>query len=403
MTQHLLLVSSLPPSFGTGSPIILKRHLERLTGNGWRVSVAAPAQRLSSAEPYPPAWRVIPLSGRRWWWPPVRAEIPASVQLRLPLWQQECENALGNERPDAILTFLCDIHPLLAEHLSRQWQVPLGVIIHDHEALWASSAAEQLRMERWAQRVITQASRVWPVSQELGDCYGPAATGKVSVLPPIPAQTDVDRVPWQPHFQTHPVVAHAGRLHPFQYPNFFALAQALQTVNGTLLVVAPRDNPTLIALQATCPNVRHQEPFQENAEVIQFLAHNASSILVSYAFSHAEQPWAATSFPSKLIEFAQLGLPSLLLAPPGTATANWAKHHHWLSQIDSLDSAVLKNLVDRLTHRESWQAMAQQTQTVARQDFHPEVIQHQLETELTELTQSRPHRSSLSPLCLPVT
>src|SRR5215831_449740 len=136
MHQHILLVSFIPPMPATGTPIILERHLLQLERRGWKVSIIVPELCLPTGNTFFDSLQIIPLSTRRWWWPPFRPDLPGSVEMRLHLWRLECERALGRKRPSAILTVLWGFCPLLAMHLSRRWKVPLSVIIHDQEELW---------------------------------------------------------------------------------------------------------------------------------------------------------------------------------------------------------------------------------------------------------------------------
>ena len=381
MQKHILVVSFLPPAPGTGTPIVLRRHLQRLEQNGWKISVAVPELHLQATDDIPDSWQIIPLASRRWWWAPIRSHIPISLSVRFPLWRTDCEQALGDQRPSAILAVLWDIYPLFATHLSKHWNIPLSVIIHDQEELWISKTKRRLVQQR-SFKVLNQAKRIWPVSNELRESYRPSKAQKVTVLPPIPETFNQPFIGWTNRFQQNPVVAHAGSLHAFQIDNFCSLARSLQAVNGTLLIIAKGNNPTLQELLQTCPNVKHQEPFEQNRDAIQFLADNASCILVSYAFSLNQQPWAATSFPSKLVEFSQLGLPVLILAPSSTAIGRWAIEHHWLSYISQLDASQLLKVLTKLTLQETWTEMANQTQAVALTEFNANLIQAQFESEL---------------------
>jgi hypothetical protein len=382
MEQHILLVSFTPPMPGTGTPIILQRHLLQLGRKGWRVSIVVPEQCLAADNKFPESWQIIPLAARRWWWPPLRPNIPGSLGMRLHLWTLACEQVLGADRPSAILTVLWGIYPLLAMRLSKRWNVPLSVLIHDQQEAWSRSKAERLCVNEHSLTVLDQSERIWPVSPELGGTYNIGNRHKIKVLLPIPERPHRDFVEWKPHFKINPIVAHAGSLHPFQLPNLRSLASALQQINGTLLLITPADNFVLATLQNCHLNVRHQEPFPHNKDVLRFLSENASCLLVSYSFEIAEQPWAATSFPSKLVEFSHLGLPILILAPPTAAISNWAKCRQWLSYISQLDESELSNVLRQLTVSETWLEMANQTRQAALGEFNPDRIQAQFEYEL---------------------
>ncbi|QKQ75871.1 hypothetical protein [Nostoc sp. TCL240-02] len=384
MQKHILLVSFLPPMPGTGSPIILKRHLSQLELQGWKISIVVPESSLRNTNKFSSSWQIIPLTGRKWWWPPVRREISGLLKMRLPLWRWECEQYLVKERPSVILTCLWDIYPLLALHLSQSWNVPLSVIIHDQEEVWAKSEDERCRIRQRSLTILNKAARIWPVSSELAKVYNLNNTEKSSVLYPIPEKIDCSFVEWKSNFQSHPVVAHAGSLHPFQFTNFLILAQSLQKINGILLIIASGDNPTLTKLLDICPNVKYHEPFEQNKDVISFLSDNASCILVSYSFSLVEQPWAATSFPSKLVEFSKLGLPILILSPRSTAISKWAERTQWLAHITQLDNAEILNTIVKLTNQESWMQISEQTQKFALDEFNPERIHSQFVSELPD-------------------
>lgn len=379
--RHILLVSFIPPMQSTGTPIILERHLLELERKAWRISIVAPQLCIPTGHKFSDSWQVIPL-GRRWWWPPFRPNIPGSLKIRLHLWQRECEQALCEKRPAAILTVLWGVYPVLAMHLSRRWKVPLSVIIHDQEELWATSNAEQQLLKERSTMVLGQADRIWPVSRELGDVYQLPEKKKLKVLLPIPDKYCRGFVEWKNHFEDRPVIAYAGSLHSFQFSNLQGIASVLQRINGTLLLVTDNDNPVLAKLRKTYQNVQHRNPFEKNKDAVKFLSENASCILVSCSFDITEQRWAVSSFPSKLVEFSQIGLPILILAPPFAAISTWAKRRHWISYISELDQTRLASVLIQLTSRETWLKMATQTREVALSEFCPDLIQAQFESEL---------------------
>ena len=380
-TKHILLISFHPPAQGTGSPVILDRHLKRLEIEGWKISIAIPENFLKTPINLPQSWQIIPLISRRWWWPPFREEIPLLVTLRLFLWSLECENKMRKDYPSAILTLLYGVYPLLAANLSQRWNVPMSVIIHDQVELWAKSKNEYKIIHQRTMNVLKKASRIWTVSSNLASVYN-LSTEINKVLYPIPegAQRDISNI--ESRFNSNPIVAHAGSLHPFQFPNFYELAIALEKINGRLLIVAPKDNSTLGKLQETFPSIIHQEPFPKNQDVADFLYRNATSILISYSFSFEEQAWAKTSFPSKLIEFSHLGLPLIVMAPTGTAISDWIKQHEEIIHIDKLEKDAVLTKLTGLTQKNSWIKMSELALRLSRNEFSPDNIQQQFEREL---------------------
>jgi glycosyltransferase involved in cell wall biosynthesis len=386
--KHILYISGIVPRQGTGGWIVMYRHLERLEKAGWRVSLVIPQQCVQSSH-FPESWEVIVIPMRKWWWPPVKSYLPGSLTLRVSLWCLECERILKFKQPDVILTLLGDNYALLAKQLSRAWTIPLAVIVHDDLKLRATTPKERAAVERQNSLILSQAERVWLVSPEMKNVVPLNKASQVSVLCPIPHGNYQEFVEWRPEFQSNPTIAHAGSFYLFHVPYFLKLAAALEKVSGTLLIVASKNNPASIALLETCSNVKIQEPFEKNEDVLSFLKEQASCMVVFYPFGLEENPWTATSFPSRMIEFMHLGLPFLIFASPNTALGNWALKNNWQSYLKQFDDAYVSNFLRRLIQPNTWSLMAEQSRHVAMNEFNPDVIQAQFEAELKALTHSR--------------
>jgi glycosyltransferase involved in cell wall biosynthesis len=379
--QHILFSYCSPPMQGPGSPIIMDRHLKRLS-NDWKISIIAPEQSFVNTD-FPDSWQVIRMPMRRWWWPPYRLHISKSLELRFLCWRLECERVFFGERPTAIVTILKDIYSIFAAYLSKAWQIPLYVIVHDREELWSNSDLER----RWIRRnypiVLNQATKIWPVSEELGSFCKVNEATKITTLIPIPEGKNRGFAKWADEFKTSPVVAYAGSIYPSQVAHFRSVASKLEKLGGTLLLITPKDRPGILQLLDAFPNIEHREPFAKNSDVIDFLARRASCVLVPYPLNLSEHPWAATCFPSKLVEFSHLGLPIFILAPAGTALGNWAIKHGWYSYLSDMDEEKLFQMLRRLTEKTEWIEMAKQSQAVAQEEFNPDLIQAQFESELS--------------------
>ncbi|MEG4484122.1 hypothetical protein [Microcoleus sp. D2_18a_B4] len=378
--QHILFSYGCPPKQGFGSPIIVNRHLRRLSSN-WEISIVAPQQSFTGIN-FPDFWQPIPLPMRRWWWLPYCPQISKLLEIRFWYWQLECERVLLQKRPTAIVTVLYDIYSIFAAYLAKTWQVPLSVIIHDQEEVRAKSEVEHHLIRKNWKSVLNQATKIWSVSQELGDLYKVNNPDKISTLIPIPEGSNQSFATWKDKFTASPVVAYAGNIYPSQISYIYSIASTLQKINGTFLLVTPKNRPGVVELLNAFPNIEYQEPFPRNADVISFLKNQASCILVLYPFNLSEFPWGATSFPSKLVEFSHLGLPVLILAPPDTALGSWATKHNWYSYLSRMDEEKLFQIINQLIEKEKWIQMAHQSQIVAKSEFNPNLIQAQFESEI---------------------
>jgi hypothetical protein len=377
---HILFSYGCPPRQGVGSPIIVDRHLKRLP-NDWKITVVAPKQSFSDSC-VPSSWQSIPIPTRRWWWLPCRPQVSVSMQVRFGYWRNECEKTLIKERPTAILTVLHDMYSVFAAYLSKIWQVPLSVIVHDQDELFATSEAEYHWIKQRSSIVLNQATKIWPVSPELAHAYRVADSSKTSIMFPIPQGVKQKNSGWRDSFRSAPVVGYAGSIYPIQVSHFYKIAAALQKIGGTLLLVTAKDNPDVLELINSFPNIKHCAPFPQNSDAIQFLGEEASCILVFYTFDISELPWTATSFPSKLVEFSHLELPILILTPSNTALGSWASRHNWYACLNEFDENKLLQIFAELTEKQTWTKMMRQTEIVVQREFNANVIQSQFESEL---------------------
>ena len=365
------------PGQGTGSPVILLRHLQRLANQGWGVSVVG-ERGTAPAE----AWPFFQLSLRKAWWPPFRPANPLLRALRMRLWARECAGFFATP-PQAIITYLSLHSELLSEvaaHYARLSGVPLTVIVHDYPpdfpGFQKQNAPPLLRRQNW---ILAQAQQTWFVSPELADCYN-VPEPKKQVLMPIP-EGCATPVCWNPDFAKQPVIVYAGYIYPAQMPLFSQLARTIDEAGGRLLLLSKK-TPDLEKLCRREP-VESHDLFPTNREALDYVSSRAAALLVSYSENAADMPWITTSFPSKLVEFAHTGLPTLIVAPKTSAIAHWARQRNYPDclALDQLDA--VRTFVEALKNRAAWSEKSDRVTRLAQGEFNPDVIQQALESSLT--------------------
>ena len=374
--MHRLLYIGQTPAEGTGSPVIVLRHLQRLAAAGWRISIIAESgQDISACRQAHWTVRTLPL--RRAWWPPFRRNLPLARGVRTWLLAGECHRLTAAHPPDAVMGYLAahdDFYPEIAARFAERYHVPLSLLIHDHGAAFETTAQEKSRLQRRHTWMLRRAHRCWFASPELALAFGRPADTQ-SVLPPIPA----DRTrfgEWRESYGLWPRVYYAGSIWPAQFPLLGKIALLLAEA-GACLVVITRPTPALAEFLRSCPScpMVHMKPFRTNQEALQHLAREAAGLLVSYADTVGQMPWTATSFPSKLVEYTQLGLPCAIVAPPDSAVGRWAQRDGYA---DFFAPAELNRLVAwarDLRSESAWQQHSKRSRLLADGEFSPERIQ----------------------------
>ncbi len=368
------------PMEGAGSAIIVLRHLRRLQASGWNIQVVGDWGQDASvcrAQGWPVHW----LPHRRWWWPPYRRRNAWSARLQHWLWAGEAHKAAGRSKPDAVLTYLSAFSDTLSQAAAAyatRYQVPLTTLVHDDFAVFLKDRDEtSLRHERY--RWVLQASaQNWFVSPELATAYGFADPQNRNVLMPISEGWTVS-APRKPPSESC-LLVYAGNARDPQIPVLERMARLLEPEGMRLLVLADR-TPALAAALERSPLLWRQ-PFATNREALAWLQCHATALLVAYADRSDDQPWVRSSFPSKLVEFAHLGMPVLLAAPDDSAVASWATRSGWQDWIRPDDAAGLLAFAKALRDLRLWQAAGQRALSVAKEHFDPDGIQAVFEQRL---------------------
>ena len=381
MTSPHIVYFGQTPDMGTGSPIIMLRHLRRLASKGWKVSVvgeSGQSAQSNSAE----GWPLSHLSLRKAWWPPFRPENALLRKIRMHLWARECASFF-EQPPQAVLTYMSlysELHSEVATHYALRCGAPLSVIVHDYPPDFPDFPRQNteavLRRQHW---ILQNAWQTWFVSPELADKYNIPAEKK-NVLPPIP-EGCATAARWKPEFAQRPLIVYAGFSYPAQIPLFRKLARAIDTAGGRLLILA-RPSREIQLLCATEP-VESRDLFATNREALDFVSSTAAALLVSYCERVEEMPWITTSFPSKFVEFSHTGLPTLLAAPESSSLGAWALKNRYPDYLASAQPATVCAFVEDLKNEAAWNRKSQQVLRFAQTEFNPDVIQTALESKLT--------------------
>lgn len=379
MTRSLVYIGQTPAE-GTGSPVIILRHLRRLSAHGWKITIIGEHGEDSSACERA-GWTVKHLPLRRSWWPPFRPDNRILRTLRTWLLARECRRLVGSEAPDAILGYLAahaDFSPEIAAHFARQSGAPFTLLVHDDAAAFEKNEVAKYRLRRRHAWIVRQTHRCWFVSPELAAEYQ-VPEEKRRVLLPIPegwespAHFSADRA-------RYPKVYYAGFIWPPQYPVLAALAAALTRVGGRLVLLS-RETPELKSFVANHP-ADWVQPFRTNTEALSHLVEYASGLIVSYAASVADMPWVATSYPSKFVEYSHLGIPCAIVAPDDSAINRWCKRasYPFAFTPDRID--LFEKWSTSLKDEARWRGLASAALTLSRGPFSPQNIHEELESDL---------------------
>ncbi len=381
MGHKTLIYFGHAPMEGAGSAIIVLRHLRRLAENGWNIYVISDwGQSTQMCEQE--GWPVFFLPHRKFWWPPLIADNSILLAIRLWLWAGVCYKFLGLSKPDAVFTYLSAFSVILSQvavGFSKRYSIPLSVIIHDNPECFCNSIDEAVKTRKHYQRVIMNAHQNWYASPQLADYYSQAGD-RSSILPPIPDGWK-GKSKWIPAFSERPLIIYAGNIWEVQFSLIGTIAVETAAAGGRLMVIV-KMTPAVEAFCQKYP-VEWKEPFNTNIEALDFMAQNATALLVSYTETIDRMPWIKTSFPSKLVEYSHLGIPILIVAPVDSAVAIWANERQFPDNLTPDDRGGLRRFIESIKSKAQWEEKAAISLRFAKLEFDSFAIQREFESHLT--------------------
>jgi len=212
---------------------------------------------------------------------------------------------------------------MLAAGVAKRLRLPLFILSHDD---WRDSAFAPRLLCGWLERrfgnVYRSASLRFCISPCMEKHYRKLYGVSADLLYPgrsvrrraTTAQATQSR---RQHFR----IAYAGSLSREGYMAILqAVAECLHDSGGILVVYSPMRQPTSGALTADNIEWRGHVP---NDEIIDHLRNSCDALVLPMSSEMGTN--ASISFPSKLVDYTETGLPILVVGPPHCSAVRWAR------------------------------------------------------------------------------
>ena len=334
--SRCIFITSSPPRWGTQSGPVILRHLLRLREERTVICVSfqpTPAD-------YPLEHIALPL--RLPWFMPVRRYLPLSD--RINRWQKVSwlRRRLSVRADDKLVICLhSTTEHLIARDLALRTRASLIALLHDR---WPEDSAEEIT------RTLRVCHHVLAVSQPLATLAARHTRAKVSRLYPL--GEDVLPPPAPPAEDS--CIGVAGSLGPEYLEHSCRLGLPVLALGWT-----GADRPGVIAV----------EKLPQNLDALRLLQSRCRALVVCQ-FAH-QTDYATYGFPSRLIDFAQTGLPLVLIAEPDTNLGRWAAEKNWRLWIRCpRDEAAYREITLLLKNPQDWTAESARTRACALGEFH---------------------------------
>ncbi len=376
--KRTLIVSTYPPGFNTGGPIIL--------GNLFR---AYPADKLfvQCAE----YWRQATLKaglqlpckhyGMPMLSPSTRYFSRIFKLLNIAMIPYLLARTIGIIRRHKIdIIFAVPSTELLfcAYFAHKLTGVPLYFYVMDdlETSLNDYSYGHRLLVKLITQGDILRASdKVWAICKYMGQHFESAYGVKSTPLPHCVDPSEYFAPPLTPPDPNRVEIVYTGSIYgPYldAVRNLIEVIQEEGRENLHLKIYITLDAAGQARLGRTLGIIpgRGVEFSRASLQEIPAILRRADILYLPYSFEATERHFVSTSFPTKVAEYLAAGIPILVHAPPYASITRDAREYGWGLIVDTPDIAELRKAVDRLVRDQELRALLVRNAKCALAELH---------------------------------
>lgn len=372
---HVIVISSVHPEPTSAGQVVLHRHLVNQPGITLEVHGFEPVKP-------GPARQIRRIAGRLG-----RTRLHRFIEDFWVLWQgrwldPELPKTIDDPARTVVLTVAHGDGFMAARRFSKRHQLSLVSFFHDWwPDIPAVHSPFKALLERNFKALARESATVFCVSQGMRAalCTAP----DVVVLPPVPAHSPYSAPPSQ-----------APKL-PFTILYFGNLTD-YGPMLGEALEESLRHPEILLQVRGTNPSWPEELKrkmrgngrwldFAPRAELDSWMA-SADAFLIPMVFDPSMKRRMETSFPSKLIEFAQFGKPLVIWGPEYCSAVRWAQEGDKAICVnESQPEALFRNLKKLNADASTFRLYANSARLAAETELNPCAIHGKFRRILFEL------------------
>ena len=382
--RKLLFVHDQLPSEGISGQIIFLRHFLRLRDTEVHILIPQNAYRADIVKDYPKNFIVHVFPLRKFWWPPSRESNSFLLLIRIFLLSLHFKQIIRNISPDAVITVLYHYFSISLANAFPIQGVTLTTFLHDSWMEKTNDSIEKQNRIKFGNRLLTKSNHILSVTKELACLYSESIDdSKLHVHFPIPHGIENSKLIWRDSYSNSIHIVYAGTIESHHLIIFEKIAKAFNGTSNQFTIVSNGIEGCQFLLKYN-PALILKAPFEKNQEVLEYMNDNASVILVNYGLNVTQNPYAASSFPSKFVEYCSLNIPIICIAPSSSPFYRFLKKNNWTLLFCDENQSNLETQIYALKERDIWEKNAIQTSNIYKQYFESEMIQTQFESLIFE-------------------
>lgn len=372
---RIYFISETAPVNTHASSVVFYRHLQQLTAEGHYVIWVTDRNSYLANRDKVKQWECIVLPNRKWYLPPYRGRGLAQYYRFEYYYRSYLQNVIS-DGPAILLTHISGqfLAPFSA-YVHKRTQIPLISFFHD-DILEINFNRNRRPLVKNTKKVLEASTSVLTVSAEFKNNW-PLYSSKFKLLYPLPEVYRPSRYLMTKEEKPTFTIAYAGAIYDEILPCFERLLYYLKDTNQRLLIIGDLEKTESLSNRFP-ENLVCRGLFDQPEEAFDFLIRNSEAMIIPYPAEIKLMPWTATCFPSKFLQYCQLMLPTIIIAPVMSAIGKWCSDHSWpLYSADYSPESLSRLLSDR-----NKEGVITKITNLNAGDFNPRHIAAQFEETL---------------------
>lgn len=368
MSKRVIFISNsiIPKKDAGGGSVIIYRHLKQLEQNGFKIIIVF----LGKGVNYIDGFQYIYVE-KKWWYPFLRKRTPFFSAITMSLYLKVLLKKLDLiYKNDITLGLLGEIPNLLQLKIFNKKKVPFFLFYHD-DTLFNRYWLLNPLGKRQIKAILSKATFIFSVSQQMVNLLRERKIAHTKVLYPIPESYNGAKKSIGHHLNKLNF-CYAGMALHIHFDILDNISQGLKNLNNDLYCVT---GPLEGFQPKHADNIIIKPRFDTVNNLFGFMLAEIDVNIIFYSFSLQHEPRMETSFPSKFVEYAQLGIPIVIIAPEFSSLGKWAINKNWLSYISSDKPADIEINLKKFHNADYWQKCQDQVLECAANEFNPCAIQ----------------------------
>jgi len=365
----------IPKKDAGGGSVIIYRHLIRLKQEGFKVTIVIFGTGMDYYDEFHHIF--VP---KKPWYPFLRKTTPLLTDIAMGIYYRALSSKVDlNPATDIALGVLCEVSNLVLVKIAEKTRVPYYLFYHDDNIFnryWSHTALVKKQLNT----ILKKARHIFSVSEQMVEFLNGRNAHNTSVLYPIPDIYNGQPKQYNDDRSKSLNFCYAGLAMHIHFDIINRIGTAVKMEGGKFYCVTG----AVDGFNSQSPDtIIIKDRFKTVDALRQFMLETIDVSVVFYSFDIQHEPRMESSFPSKFVEYAQLGIPVLLVAPPYSSLGKWAVKNNWLSYVGTDESVEIADMLAKLKEKEYWLACRQQVMEKISSEFNPEEIHKAFLKEIT--------------------